>query len=220
MTKTLIALPCMDMVHTGFMESMMNLRKPEGTSYTIVKNTLIHDSRNIIARNAIQAGFDRVMWLDSDMIFAPDTLERLEADMDTGLDFVSGLYFSRRPPYIKPVAYKRLWYDVKDGVLDAGAENLFDYPEGLCEIEAAGFGCCMTTVDLLKRVGDQYGAPFDPVESLGEDMAFCLRARKVGTRLWLDTRVKCGHMGMIEYNEAFYQQVKALSKAEWERVNK
>ena len=126
--KTLIAVPCFDMVHTDFMESLVNLKKPDNTSWTVVKNTLIHDARNIIAANAIEAGFDRVMWFDSDMTFKPDTLLQLSKVMDaTGVDIVSGLYFTRRPPKIKPVAFSEIWYNKEKEI--SGAENFMDYPE-------------------------------------------------------------------------------------------
>lgn len=203
--KTLIAIPCVDLVHEPFMDSMTKLRKLPDTSYTIVKNTLIHDSRNIIARNAIEAGFDRIMWFDSDMRFDPDTLERLSADMDAGLEFVTGLYFTRRKN-CKPVIYKTLWWNNEGDELDAGAENYFDYPENkLFEIAGAGFGCCLTSVDLIKRVGDKFGSPFNPLASVGEDLSFCLRAMKVGAKLWCDSSVKCGHIGYFEYNEEAYR---------------
>lgn len=203
MKKTLIAVPCMDMVHAKFMESFVNLIKPDGTSWAMVQDTLINEARNIFAANAVKAGFDRVFWLDSDMKFEPDTLVRLTQDMDEyNLDFVSGLYFTRRPP-IKPVAFKSLNWDKKEnGDLDAGSEYFFDYPEGLTEVAGTGFGCVLTTVDLLKRVGDTFGAPFAPLESMGEDLSFCWRVIQIGAKMHLDTRVKCVHVGMYEYNEA------------------
>ena len=202
MIKTLIGIPCMSMVHTDFMDSFIKLQKPPGTSYTIIKNTLIHDSRAIIAQNAIEAGFDRVFWMDSDMIFPPDALVQLSADMDTGIEFVSGLYVSRRPPNIRPVTYKRMWYEVKeDNTYEAGAVNYYDYPEGLSEVEATGFGCCLTSVDLLKRVGDKWGAMFQPIPCMGEDLSFCWRAKEMGVKMYLDSRVKCGHIGEYVFTE-------------------
>lgn len=207
MKKTLVAVPCFDMVHTVFMESVINLIKPENSFFTVVKNTLVHDARNIIAGNAINSGFERVMWFDSDLSFKPDTMQRLIADMDEGgLDFVSGLYFTRRPPNIKPIVYSKLWWAVRpDGTLDTGAENLYDYTEGLQECAATGFGCVLTSVDLLKRVGDRFGSPFAPLEGMGEDLSFCWRAGQIGAKLYLDARVKCGHIGAVEIDEAFYR---------------
>ena len=204
MIKTLIAIPCFDMVHTDFMESFIKLQKPEGTSFTIVKDTLINEARNIIAANAIKGGFDRVMWFDSDMKFAPDTLIKLSAQMDKGYDYISGLYFTRRPP-IKPVLFKGLWWDKKDGKLDSGAEHYFDYPDGkLIECAGTGFGCVLTSVDLLNLVGKRFGSPFAPLDSMGEDLSFCWRVIQCGIKMFCDTSVKCGHVGMYEYNEPAY----------------
>lgn len=208
MPKTLIAVPCFDMVQTSFMESLIKLRRLPDVSWTVVRNTLIHDARNIVAASAIEADFDRVMWFDSDMTFPPETLERLSADMDeNNLDFVSGLYFTRRPPNIRPVVFEKMWfrYD-EDGKYDTGAENYYHYPEGLFECDAVGFGCCLTSVDLLKRVGDKFGAPFQPMPTMGEDMSFCWRAREVGATIYCDSRVKCGHMGVFEFTEAVYNR--------------
>jgi len=204
--KTLIAIPSFDTVQTDFMESFTKMIKPEGTSYTNVRDTLINEARNIIAANAIKGGFDRVLWLDSDMKFEPDTLLRLAQDMDeNNLDYVSGLYFTRRPP-IKPCFFKNLWWDKKeDGSIDTGSEFYFDYPEGLTECAGSGFGCVLTTVDLLKRVGDAFGAPFAPLDGMGEDVSFCWRVIQIGAKMFVDTRIKCGHVGTYTYTEESYK---------------
>ena len=210
--KTLIAIPCFDMVHTDFTKSFVDLIKPPGTSYTLVKNTLVYDARNIVAANAIEAGFDRVFWMDSDMTFPKDALVRLSEAMDEGREIISGLYFTRRMPNIKPVVYKKMWYEVKpDGSIDTGADNYFDYPEGIIECEAAGFGCMLTSVDLIKRVSDRFGSPFTPLECMGEDMAFCLRARMLGEKIYCDTRVKCGHIATVEITEQTYRDLHPIA---------
>lgn len=206
--KTLIAIPCFDKVDTRFFQSFVDLQKPEGSSYTVLSNTLIYIARNIIAGNAVQAGFDRVFWMDSDMTFPADALLKLSQDMDEhGLDFVSGLYFTRRQPIIKPNAFATLWHNKTENGIDTGADHLWEYPDNsLVEVAATGFGCCLTTVDLIKRVGDKFGSPFTPIDGMGEDLAFCLRATGVGAKLFLDTSVKCGHIGQIEYNEEYYKK--------------
>lgn len=207
MSKTLIAIPCFDKVDTKFYQSFVDLQKPEESSYTVLTNTLIYIARNIIAGNALQAGFDRVFWMDSDMIFPADALVKLSKDMDDyGLDFVSGLYFTRRPP-IKPNAFKTLWWKPTEDGIDTGADHLWEYPENeLVEIKAAGFGCCLTSIDLIKRIGDKFGSPFTPIDGMGEDLAFCLRASELGVKLWLDTSVKCGHIGQMVFDEEYYKQ--------------
>ena len=99
--RTLIAVPCMDTVHTLFFSSMMNLHKPEGTEIAISCSSLVYTARNNLAKKAIDEGFDRVLWLDSDMVFDADLLDRLSEDMDKGLQYVCGLFFTRKNP-IRP----------------------------------------------------------------------------------------------------------------------
>lgn len=200
MPKTLIAVPCLDMVQADFMKSMVNLQKPPDTYFTTLKNTLIHAARNTIAYNAIESGFDRVMWFDSDMVVPPDALMRLSADIDSGLDYVTGLYFSRRVP-VKPIVYTELLWD---GKTNASVANMFNYPDGITECAASGFGCVLTSVDLLRRVINKHELPFSPFLGLGEDLSFCWRVRDVGAKMYVDTRVKCGHIGCVEFNEDSY----------------
>lgn len=212
--KTLIAVPCFDMVHTEFMQSMIALEKPEDTSFTVVKNTLISVARNTIARNAIEAGFDRVAWFDSDMNIPRDALLKLTADMDQGLEMVTGLYFTRKAP-VKPVIYSTLYWEQKEDGIDAGAGNYYDYPEGLIEIAGCGFGCCITSVGLLRRVWEQQGTPFAELQGFGEDLSFCERVIRIGGKMYADTTVKCGHIGVQEYDEKMYR---AQGKIDWSKI--
>lgn len=203
--KTLIAVPCFDMVHTDFMQSLIALEKPADTSFTVVKNTLISVARNVIAKNAVKSGFDRIMWFDSDMKFPPDVLMKLSADMDKGLDFVTGLYFTRKPP-LKPVIYQELSWEKHENGADVRAGNYYQYPNGLIEIAGAGFGCCLTSVDLINRVGEKFGLPFTELQGLGEDLSFCWRCIQVGAKMYCDTDVKCGHIGQTVFDELSYQE--------------
>ena len=203
-TRTLIALPCYGSVDPDFMKCMLEMDKPENTSFAVIKNTLIYSARNMIAENAIRYGFDRVFWLDSDIIFEPDTLMKLSADMDNGYDFISGVYFMKTTP-TKPVVYSDLWYTVTQNEATAGATNVINIPDRIFECAGAGFGCVMTSVLLLKKLVERYGAPFTPMMGLSEDLAFCWRAKQTGFDLWCDGRIKCGHIGSYIYTGDDYK---------------
>ena len=205
--KTLIAVPCLDMVHTSFVRSFIGMAKTEDCHYTFVQNSLIYNARNIIAQNAIAEGFERVLWLDSDITFEPDTLLKLSADMDQGIDYVSGLYFMRATP-TKPVIYSDVWWKVGEGGwVDTGKKNFYEYPkESLFPIAGSGFGCVMTSVELLKKVVGQYGSPFTPMMGIGEDLAFCWRVGQMGLKMYCDSRIKCGHIGQTEYTEKTFAE--------------
>ena len=203
--KTLIAVPSHDYVHADFTRCLMELDKPANTGFAMITNTLIYNARNLIAKGAIENGFDRVLWLDADMKFKDDTLIRLSEDMDEGMDFVTGLYFTRQEP-IKPCLHNELHWKVKDdGWIDTGATCYWNYPKNdVFEIACCGFGCVMTSVPLLKRMCEKYGTPFYPLMGMGEDTTFCFRATQNGEKLYCDSRIKCGHIGQVEINESTY----------------
>ena len=204
--RTLIAVPCMDTVHTLFFTSMMNLRKPAGTEIAVSCSSLIYDARNTLAKKAIDDGFDRVLWLDSDMVFDADLMERLSANLDAGLDFCCGIFFTRRKP-IRPCIYQFLGNrDNGDGKEMPTAEPYEDYPEDqIFKVDGCGFAAVMMTTDLIRRCGP---SPFFPVLGFGEDFTFCLRAREEGATLWCDSRIKVGHCGLSLISENTYMDTR------------
>ena len=73
----LIAIPCMDMVSARFAQSLATLKKVGQCTVSFLMGSLIYDSRNKLAGYAVQMEADYMLWLDSDMVFPPDTLERM-----------------------------------------------------------------------------------------------------------------------------------------------
>ena len=88
MRKILIAVPCMDMVSARFAQSLTTLKKVDQCVVSFIMGSLIYDSRNKLAAYALQMEADYILWLDSDMVFQPDTLERMLKDMDEHPDEV------------------------------------------------------------------------------------------------------------------------------------
>lgn len=209
--RTLIAVPCHDMIYADFTRCLMELDKPAGTGFAMITNTLIYNARNMIAKNAVDAGFDYVLWLDSDMVFPSDTLKRLLEDMD-GRDYVSGLCFSRKKNSA-PCIQSNLTWEVEDGQVLTSADVLTDYPRNaLFEVAGSGFACVMTSTVLLSKMVELYGAPFYPLMGMGEDTTFCFRARQAGFKLYCDSRVKIGHIGTRVYNENSYMFERSVMK--------
>ena len=208
--RTLIALPCMDMVHTVFLKALMGMDRVGDTHFSISCSSLVYDARNTLAKQAVIEGFDRVLWLDSDMDFSPDLLKRLSADMDEGREMVSGLYFKRKAP-VKPVIYKELgfWRDKEKDEVTPIAIPYEDYPKDeIFTIAGCGFGGCLVSVDLIKRVGDKFGLPFSPLMGFGEDLSFCSRVSQLGVEMYCDSRVKMGHVGLGTITEETYFQTR------------
>lgn len=205
--KTLVAIPCMDMVHTAFMQSLLSLRPVGETNFALMASSLIYDARNNLAKQAIDQGYDRILWLDSDMTFGPDLLERLSADLDEGREYVAALFFRRKQP-VSPCIYNDYGYNKEGREIIPYINTYEDYPmDCIFEVEASGLAGVMMKVDLLKKVFEEYGAPFSPQPGFGEDISFCIRARTAGHTLYCDSRIKMGHIGQIIINEETYKKV-------------
>ena len=198
MAKILICVPAMDMVSTGFAQSLAMLKKGGNeTAITFEVGSLIYEARNKLAKQAITMGADYTMWFDSDMLFQPDTMVKLLAH---NAPIVSGAYFRRSPPY-HLVAFdecdveQRKWSDLP-------------LPSDTVKCGGVGFGCVLVKTEVLFDVASKYRTWFEPMNGFGEDLSFCWRARQCGYDILLDPSVTCGHVGHIVVNEDFYKAYK------------
>ena len=206
--KTLIAIPCMDMIHADFVRSLLGLDISGcgEVQYTFAQSSLIYDARNQLAEIAVRDGFDRVLWLDSDMVFPASLFRRLHEHLDMGREMITGLYFGRRPPF-GPIIYKDVRLEDRgERFATPVAESFSDYPAGeIFEVAACGFGAVMVTVDLIRRMAQRFGPPFTPVSGLGEDLSFCMRVRESGAQIWCDSSLTLGHVGLMTYTEESFR---------------
>lgn len=131
--------------------------------------------------------FSHILWLDSDHTFNPDLACHLARHMaDPYVDAVSALYFARTGSTL-PVVY------VKDL-----SDNEFKHfplvwpPEELFECDAVGFGAILMKRDVFDRVPEPW---FTLDYRSGEDIAFCVQAKKHGVHFFCDGRYTLGHIG-------------------------
>jgi len=208
MSKILIAIPCMDQVPAPFAQSLAMIQKTEdNVACAFQMGSLIYTSRNNLALQAMKTEFDYMLWLDSDMVFQQDLLIRMKQTMDEkGLDFLTGLYFRRVPPFT-PVLFDQL--DIsEDG--SCTWTDWKDVPEGLFKIGGCGFGCVLIKTDVLFDVQAKFGEMFNPIANMGEDLSFCWRARQCGYDIWCDPSLVCGHVGYTVINDKFYESYRSV----------
>lgn len=170
---------------------------------------LITPARNTVAfetvRDANELRADGIFWCDNDIILPNDAVTHL---VSHGKDFVSGIYFQRLPPHWPLVALEH----------DGHYEWITGFPERvLAKVDGFGFGCCYTSVRMLREMLDklpeiagngwfEYNdtakrCPRCKTEiprGYSEDLHFCAQARRAGFQPYMDTAVLCGHLGEPE----------------------
>ena len=216
--STLIAVPCLDMMHASFVTSLCNMLAAGGmgrVGLAFEAQSLVYESRNRLAAQAIGGGYDRVLWLDSDMCFEPDLGQRLAADMDEGRDFVSAVYFRRKLP-TQPVIAKNIeWYEDENGWPVSVAEVYEDFlKDQVFRIAGCGFGAVMMKTELLSRALAAFRVtPFTPMPNLSEDYACCWRLGKMGVEMWADSRIPVRHCGLWMYGREDWERQREADNA-------
>lgn len=171
------------------------LRSRECVDPIHVENSLVYTARDFICEYAVEKGFDYVLMVDSDMVFKPTDLDILFKTMkETGADVVSGTYVTRvGEPRI--VAYSKVNKRQQRPFKSPDMKNVELYSvEAVEEVEAVGMGFCLIKTELLKKMFRDYVSLFEPRWGVGEDVAFCIRARAY-TKIMLSRTVKLGHLG-------------------------
>lgn len=163
-------------------------------------------ARNEIASQALVDGFDETIWIDSDIAFHPDDIERLR---DHGIPLICGIY---------PKKGRR---ELACNVLPGTESITFGTNGGLTELlyAATGFLYVRKCVyeDIQQKLnlptcnqmfGDKVVSWFQPLiidtpqgpRYLPEDYAFCERAREAGYSIMADTRIRLFHIGSYHYS--------------------
>lgn len=190
MGKILIAIPTLDYIHRKFVESLSEMIRHigyMGVNFDLAFEgcTLVYISRDNLAKKAIEGDYSWVLWLDADMVFEKDIYEKL---LYSHKDFVTALYRGRHGTH-RPCIFEKLepperW-------------DSFDFPEEptIREIKGCGFGCVLTSTDILDKVWNRFGTCFRPTPLLGEDLAFCKRVSDCGFPMYASMETKVGHIG-------------------------
>lgn len=129
--------------------------------------------------------------VDTDMTFLPDTLNRL---LEVNEPIVGALTFGSNSEGSFPVLHR---------MTESGMERITNYPEDeLFEVDATGAACLLVNRDVFEklRANDDGLYPwFQEGRTLhgrevGEDVAFCLKAREQGLPIHVHTGIPTGHV--------------------------
>jgi hypothetical protein len=239
--RVCIGVPHLDTAGWGFVESVLRMiayDKQHGDH--LMHNSGIMNAGALAAvwgrsvelshaRNTAAAAFlaseaDWLFWIDSDIGFEPNALERLlaVADPDTapivgGLAFVEGDYthdfHGGLRSSLAPTLYDWSWVEPNTGM--PGAYKLTSRSEWpanqVTRVGATGTGLLLTHRSVYEKISAwllEQGAPphiwFERIpgpdgEKCGEDISFCLRAHQVGLPVLVHTGVTTMHQKTTWY---------------------
>lgn len=152
-------------------------------------------ARNVSCRDAINEGMDYLFFVDSDMDFPVDTLQRLK---DCDADIACTDMWSRSIPSFRTIMMnskpdengKRVTVPVPQEIVDKKAR---------AEVDVCGMACTLIKTSLLKRMRErmEVDAWFQSVAH-GEDASFCFMAKDLyGAKIVCDFGITAGHWGVM-----------------------
>jgi hypothetical protein len=160
-------------------------------------------AREMLAEASLKYDCDYLFMVDDDMMAPVDLFYRL---VKHDVDIVAPLAFTRNPPH-RSVMFKVV--EGYDPVLNKEYfinTPVFNYPRNkLVECDAVGFGAVLINTDIFKKMSKPY---FMGSVGTGEDIHFCLAAKKLGRHVFMDTSIKLGHLShpvvvTEEYSDTF-----------------
>ena len=185
--KIAIGLPTNRLIKPKTAQSLLELVNQTKHNLEIIVSTKGYncaENRNYIATQAVKRECTHLFHVDDDMIYEPDTLDRL---LEHDKDIVGGLYKTKYPE----------WQDYVIEHLHDG--NIQDQ---LFECAALGTGLLLVKTDVYKQSPQPwYGYVWYDNGMVKEsvDWTFCKNARNTGFKVWCDPNVKAKHIGQYEY---------------------
>lgn len=196
-TDILLAVPTFETVTTETFKSIYDLYIPKNCKIELsfIKSYDCARARNQIVNLALKKHFDFIFMVDSDIILPEFALDDL---LQEPTDILFGIY----PRKDEPNKSEIFSYEFGDYSPAArwNINELKNYPSDRIQVGGGGFGCTLLNTDIftekhrLPRPWFKY-VDYGNGELLSEDLYFCAQAKEAGIKMYVDTRVICGHVG-------------------------
>jgi len=174
-------------------------------------------ARNLaVAKFLSEKDADWLFWIDTDMGFGPDTVERLlEAADPLERPIVGALCFAQKEQAGDGMNGYRC--APRPTILDwigEGFQGRTQYPvNALVRCGATGSAAILIHRSVLERIAEKDGGPvwYDRIpkpdgERFGEDISFCIRAGAAGFPVFIHTGVRTSHLKNLWLAEQDYWQ--------------
>ena len=185
--KILIAVPTFETIQPEVFKAIYDLKSEHELHFDFVKGYDCAQARNNIAKIAMAHGYDYVLMVDSDTMIPADTLDLM---LDPPADVVLG------------VCPRKNTKDGKSAIVKLNSHYYHDnyyyseLPEGRTRVKGGGFACALVKTTVFNVIDYPF---FNYVtnedwSTLSEDYYFCQQCTNYGIEIWMDPRVRCGHL--------------------------
>lgn len=188
----------------------------------------VERSRNIVTKQFLDdKSAEWLLWIDSDMGFEPDALERMIATAEShDAKIVGGLCFGWKDVggdglsgmARRPFTTMFMWNRQPDG--KEAFNPVWHYPVNtVVPVDATGAAFILVHRDVFEAIRAEHGdrwysrlpnATGEPDSYFGEDISFCIRAKAAGFPILVHTGIRTNHHKNVHVNEAvFWAQFEA-----------
>ena len=181
---------------------------PVRTKLLLVPEPQIDVAREKAVEIGFQLGAEHLLFLDSDIHPPRDVIAKL---LSHKVPIISALYSRRQnPPWnqmlrLAPDGLK--YQPIEEGSYQAGS---------IVECDAVGFGCVLIELSVFKGMEKpwfRWTEHYAP-SGLSEDFNFCLKAKRNGFKILVDTSIICKHSGFIKWLPS-----KSMNRFEYSQVS-
>lgn len=148
----------------------------------------VHRTKTVGARNRLlEAAMDKTdakyfVWIDDDHLFNENLLCNLLARQQ---DYICPIMTQKLPPYYATV-YQESKHDKH------GYHNYIDWPDGVFEIDASGFGFVVMKREIVSKLTRPYFE--EKTGSYGQDLFFCSKLKEKGIKMYCDGSMAVDHI--------------------------
>lgn len=186
--KILLGVICLENIKAKTVATLASILKMYPEAQLMIKQgCYLHKNREEVALAAITGGYDYLFFIDSDMNFAAEVLGKFLKD---DKEIIGAHYNMRRFPLTSTMKMADA-----DGNFIAMTGEM---PKEPFKVAALGTGCLLIKVSAFNKI-ERPWFWIGNNNLIGEDVWFCLQAKKAGIDIWCEPNVQIGHEGSYIY---------------------
>lgn len=199
--KIVIAIPHTGTIYSDVALSLLKIQSKHAINIQMLKSSILYISREYLVSFTLDSNADYIMFLDSDQIISPDTIDRMAKYLEDGEDIVTTLIFRKDPPfypcvfsYQEELPNKQIKLEYYDIINQDLSKPFY--------VQSCGLGCAMIKSDVFRKVSQPW---FLPRPYTGEDITFMYKAtHDYGYKILCDPTIEIGHYGIKNYTRKDY----------------